>query len=138
MVIPLPNPAIDHHIPRASHLNRVPISKPLTTCYGEGINKPSDTDTPDLDEQSPPRQRPHRRHSLLSPFPESPTTESFPIAPELTSTLASAGSAAAAERVTLAEFYGRSQQQEDSDETRMRLQQSERQFAEEKKAAVQR
>jgi len=58
-------------IPRTSKTHAdIPLSptnKPLETCYSEGINKPSDTDTPELTDSPPaPPYHFHRRHSTLS------------------------------------------------------------------------
>jgi hypothetical protein len=63
--IPPSSPVADY-IPSQSHLETAVVNKPLTTCYGEGINKVSDTDTPEMDEN--PHSPSHhftRRHSLL-------------------------------------------------------------------------
>ena len=64
--------------PPLSPLSKCPVNKPLTTCHDEGINKPSDTDTPGIDQASPPPSpyHFHRRHSLLS-RQQGPMVESF-------------------------------------------------------------
>ena len=65
--IPPSSPVADY-IPSRPHLGTAVVNKPLTTCYGEGINKVSDTDTPEMDEN--PHSPSHhftRRHSLLRP-----------------------------------------------------------------------
>ena len=68
-IMPPPDPVTDHtdHIPPRLSFSRVLVNKPLTTCYGEGVNKPSDTDTPEMNENSPPSSPRHfrRRHSNL-------------------------------------------------------------------------
>ena len=56
--------------PRRPSLIEIPSNKALISCYDEGINKPSDTDTPEIDPDLPSPRHFHRRHSLLSP-PES-------------------------------------------------------------------
>lgn len=54
--------------PPASPLSRFLTNKPLKTCHDQGINKPSDTETHEIDQASPPPSpyRFHRRHSHLS------------------------------------------------------------------------
>ena len=53
--------------PRRPSLIEGPTNKALVTCYDEGINKPSDTDTPEIDPGLPSSRHIQRRHSLLSP-----------------------------------------------------------------------
>ena len=56
--------------PQRPSLSKTPTNKALVTCYNDGINQPSDTDTPEIDPKLPSPRHFHRRHSLLSP-PES-------------------------------------------------------------------
>jgi hypothetical protein len=58
--------------PRRPSRIEIPINRALVTCYDEGINKPSDTDTPEINQDLPSPRHFHRRHSLLS-SPVSPT-----------------------------------------------------------------
>ena len=68
MPVMSPPDQVADHIPSRSSFSKVPVNKPLTNCYGEGVNKPSDTDTPEMNANSPPSSpyHFHRRHSHLS------------------------------------------------------------------------
>jgi len=74
-------------VPRSSTLVEIPINKTLVTCHDEGINKCSDTDTPEVDPGLPSPRHFQRRHSLLSPqqSPMKDPVEFITIGPQTTS-----------------------------------------------------
>lgn len=101
---------IAEQTPPLSPLSKFPVNKSLTTCHDEGINKLSDTDTPDIDQASPPPSpyHFHRRHSLLS-RQQAPTVESFTFSESSTSPM----KLSQVEKDQLA-IIERSQQQDDA------------------------
>jgi len=111
-------------MPPTSPLSKVLINKPLTTCHDEGINKISDTDTPEVDQNSPPPSpyHFHRRHSHLS-RQQGPMIESFSFPEPSTSPMR----LTSAEKDQLEQF-NKSQQQDDA--IRMDLQSSQQEAKE--------